>query len=209
MEATGKLCESAAKYGIKPSTALNLWTKYKNTGTTKNLPCSGHPPKLSDHGWQLVVQNCVNEHREPFQKIAHDTMMNISEHTVRWRGAEWMMHERENTNACLMIVDDENSNSTCVYVPPKPLTNMCKHSSCRSGMLILNIPSWCGCRCRIPSVDCEEGPISLCTPEEEEDCMGQWIQGFWCSRMAEFDMVRWMLHSPWWQEWPGLCHTLG
>ena len=62
MEATGKLQESAAKYGIKPSTALNLWTKYKNMGTTKNLPCSGHPPKLSDRGQWLVVQNCVKDH---------------------------------------------------------------------------------------------------------------------------------------------------
>ena len=55
MEATGKLCESAAKYGIKPLMASNLWTKYKNTGTTKNLPHSGHPPKLSNHGQWLVV----------------------------------------------------------------------------------------------------------------------------------------------------------
>ena len=69
--------------------------------------------------------------------------------------------------------------------------------------------SWCGCRCRIPSAGCKEGPISLCTPEEEEDCMGQWIQGFWCSRMVEFNMVRWMLYSPWWQKWPGLCHMPG
>ena len=50
MEATGKLHEYAAQYGIKPSTVLNLWTKYKNTGTTKNLLHSGHPPKLSDCG---------------------------------------------------------------------------------------------------------------------------------------------------------------
>ena len=46
---------------------------------------------------------------------------------------------------------------------------------------------WYGCRCRIPSAGCEEGPISLCTPEEEEDCMGQWIQQFWCSGMVEAD----------------------
>ena len=82
MEATGRLCESAAKYGIKWSTTLNLWTKYKNTGTTKNLPCSGHPPKLSDCGQWLVVWNWVNECWQPFQQIMHDTMMNISEHTV-------------------------------------------------------------------------------------------------------------------------------
>ena len=94
MEATGKLGESAAKYGIKPSTASNLWTKYKNTGTTKNLPHSGRPPKLSDHGRRLVVQNCVNERRKPFQQIAHDSMMNISEHTVRDVAADAGYHRR-------------------------------------------------------------------------------------------------------------------
>ena len=94
MEATGKLHESAAKYGIKPSTMLNLWTKCKNTGPTKNLLCSGRPPKLSDCGRQLVVRNCVNERQKPFQQIAHDTMMNISEHTVRDVAADAGYHRR-------------------------------------------------------------------------------------------------------------------
>ena len=48
MEATGKLCQSASKYGIKPSTASDIWTKYKNKGTTKNRLRSGRPPKLTD-----------------------------------------------------------------------------------------------------------------------------------------------------------------
>ena len=82
MEATGKLRESAATYGIKPSTASNLWTKYNNTSTTKNIPCSGRPPKLSDRGKRLVVQNCLKDRRKPFQQVAQDTRMNISEHVV-------------------------------------------------------------------------------------------------------------------------------
>ena len=48
MEATGNLRQSAARYGIKPSTVSDLLTKYKNTGTMKNCPHSGNPPKLSD-----------------------------------------------------------------------------------------------------------------------------------------------------------------
>ena len=94
MEATEKLRESAAKYGIKPSTTSNLWTKYKNMGTTKNLPHSGHPPKLLNHGWWLVVWNCVNECKKPFQQITHDTMMNISEHTVHDVAADAGYHQR-------------------------------------------------------------------------------------------------------------------
>ena len=82
MEATGKLCESAATYGIKLSTVSNLWTKYKNTSTTKNIPRSGRPPKLSDRGQQLVVRNCLKDRCKPFQQVAQDTGMNISEHVV-------------------------------------------------------------------------------------------------------------------------------
>ena len=94
MEATGKLRESAAKYGIKPSTASNLWTKYKNTGTTKNIPRSGRPPKLSDRGQRLVVRNCLKDRRKPFQQIAQDTGMNISEHIVRDVGVDAEYHQR-------------------------------------------------------------------------------------------------------------------
>ncbi|KIJ93820.1 hypothetical protein K443DRAFT_12578 [Laccaria amethystina LaAM-08-1] len=60
MEATGKLRQSAAKYGIKPSTASGIWTKYKDTGTTKNRPRSGRPPKLTDqpvwHELKKIIQ---------------------------------------------------------------------------------------------------------------------------------------------------------
>jgi hypothetical protein len=49
---------------------------------------------------------------------------------LRWRGAEWKMQEWKNTNARLIVLGLSLSDSTCVYVPPKPLTNMHKHSSC-------------------------------------------------------------------------------
>jgi hypothetical protein len=82
MEATGKLQQSAAKYGIKSSTASDIWTKYKKTGTTRNCPCSGHPPKLTDCAQQLVVQNCAKDCQKPFQQIAQEANMGISEHIV-------------------------------------------------------------------------------------------------------------------------------
>ena len=88
MEATGKLRESAATYGIKPSTASNLWTKYKN------ILCSGHPPKLSDWGKWLVVRNCLKDCRKPFQQVAQDTGMNISEHVVWDVAADAGYHRR-------------------------------------------------------------------------------------------------------------------
>ena len=70
MEAMGKLHQSASKYGIKSSTASDIWTKYKNTGTTKNCPRSGCPLKLTDLAQRLVVRNCVKNRQKPFQQIA-------------------------------------------------------------------------------------------------------------------------------------------
>ena len=72
MEATEKLCESAATYGIKPSTALNLWTKYKNTSTTKNIPHSGHPPSFQIEGngwWCEIVSKFAANHFSRLHKI--------------------------------------------------------------------------------------------------------------------------------------------
>ena len=82
MEAMGKLCQSASKYGIKSSTASDIWTKYKNTGTTKNCLRSGRPPKLTDCAQRLVVWNCVKNHQKPFQQIAKDTNIDISERII-------------------------------------------------------------------------------------------------------------------------------
>lgn len=94
MEATGKLRQSAAKYGIKSSTASDIWTKYKKTGTTRNRPRSGRPPKLTDRAHRLVVRNCVKDRRKPFQLIAQEANMGISEHIVRNAAAAAGYHRR-------------------------------------------------------------------------------------------------------------------
>ena len=94
MEATGNLRQSAARYGIKPSMVSNLWTKYRNTGTTKNCPHSGCPPKLSDRAQRLVVRNCIKDRRKPFKEVAQDTKMDISEHVVRKVAADTGYHRR-------------------------------------------------------------------------------------------------------------------
>jgi hypothetical protein len=81
MEATGKLCESAAKYGIKPSTVLNLWTKYKKTGTTKTSCALGIYQSFQIKAMAGGAKLCQRQSK-PFQQIAQDTRMNISEHIV-------------------------------------------------------------------------------------------------------------------------------
>ena len=92
VEAMGKLCQSTSKYGIKPSTTSDIWTKYKNTGTTKNRLHSGHPTKLTGHAKLLVVRNCVKDCRKPFQQIAQDTNIDISECIVRNTAADAGYH---------------------------------------------------------------------------------------------------------------------
>jgi transposase len=94
MEATGKLRQSGAKYGIKASTVSDIWTKYKNTNTTKNQPRSGRPSKLTDRAQRLVVRNCIKDRQKPFQKVAQESNMNISERLVRNVAVDTGYHRR-------------------------------------------------------------------------------------------------------------------
>ena len=65
MEATGKLHESAATYGIKPSTASNLRTKYKKHptlwGSTQafRLREMAGGAKLSQRSPQTILAGCT------------------------------------------------------------------------------------------------------------------------------------------------------
>ena len=83
------------------------------------------------------------KHKQNTLKAQLDVRKSGLDHALitRWRGAEWMMCKRTNANARSMMLDDGKCYSTCAYVLPKPLTNMCKHSSCLSGMSILDIPT--------------------------------------------------------------------
>ncbi|PPQ86985.1 hypothetical protein CVT26_007550, partial [Gymnopilus dilepis] len=57
---------------IPSSTAADLWTKYKTTGSTKNRPRSGRPKKATDRVKRSIVRNAVKERRKPFRELANE-----------------------------------------------------------------------------------------------------------------------------------------
>ena len=84
MCATGELTKSANLVGMEKSAASCLWKKAQKMGTTKNLPCPGHPSKLSDWAKWAIICDSINHRRKPFQEIAHQAADNVGESTF-WR----------------------------------------------------------------------------------------------------------------------------
>jgi hypothetical protein len=71
MEATGKLRQSGAKYGIKVSTAFDIWTKYKNTNTTKTFLVLGvhQSLRIVQNGWWYeIASRTVGNHFKRLHK---------------------------------------------------------------------------------------------------------------------------------------------
>ena len=56
VEAGESVAQAACRYDIKEDTARSIIKKYKVTGSTENLLCSGRPPKLTDADKRHIVQ---------------------------------------------------------------------------------------------------------------------------------------------------------
>ena len=68
--------------GIPASSADRIWKKYMATGSTRNLPRSGHPRSVTDNAECLIVRTAMKERRLPFQEIANSIDLKISDATV-------------------------------------------------------------------------------------------------------------------------------
>lgn len=77
------IAQSARLVDIPYNTALDIWKKYKNTGSTCNLPCSGRPKKVTDHTKRQIVRAATKERRKPFIEIGNQVEPRVSEATVR------------------------------------------------------------------------------------------------------------------------------
>ena len=90
--AGSSISEAACQENIPPSTAVDLYNKYQKTGSTKNCPCSGCPPKVTAQGRCLLVRKAVSVRRIPLAEIGllHDPLIN--EITVRQHLAECNYH---------------------------------------------------------------------------------------------------------------------
>jgi hypothetical protein len=59
IQADKNVAQSACLVGIPYGTVLDLLEKYKTTSSTKNLPHSGCPRKVTDHTKQQIVRTTV------------------------------------------------------------------------------------------------------------------------------------------------------
>lgn len=74
--------EAARQFGIPKSTAQDIWTKYKATGSTENLPKSGRPKKVTPRMERTIVREALSNRRKPFSEIANECTPKISTSTV-------------------------------------------------------------------------------------------------------------------------------
>ena len=77
------ICQAGKQYGIRKSTAQDMWKKWQKTGSTENLPCTGHPKKTTECIEHLIVRESLNNQWKPFCEIANATTPRISTITVR------------------------------------------------------------------------------------------------------------------------------
>ena len=94
MKVSGKLRQSADLFGIKPSTASDIWKRYKKTGSVKNLQRSGRPQKLNERGKRAIMREVLKDRKKPFTQVAKDVPDDISTSTVRKVAASEGYHRR-------------------------------------------------------------------------------------------------------------------
>ena len=87
----GQSVRSAAKkYGIRKSTAQDIWTKWKKKGSTENLPRTGRPKKTTERMECSIIRESLANRWKPFCEIANAANPRISTSTIRnilrWKG---------------------------------------------------------------------------------------------------------------------------
>ena len=79
----GQAVHQAGKMvGIPALSADHIWKKYMATGSTRNLPHSGHLRSVTDNAECPIVRTAVKEHQLVFQEIANLIDPKISDATV-------------------------------------------------------------------------------------------------------------------------------
>ena len=79
----GQSVHSAAKkYGIRKSTAQDIWTKWKKKGSTENLPRTGCPKKTTERMERSIIRESLASRRKLFCEIANAASPRISTSTI-------------------------------------------------------------------------------------------------------------------------------
>lgn len=80
----GQTVAAAARhYGINESSARNISTRFRNTGSVENLPRSGRPRALTDADKRYLIRATQKERRKPLADIGNDLGLDVSVQTLR------------------------------------------------------------------------------------------------------------------------------
>lgn len=77
------IAQSARLVDMPYSTASDIWKKYRKTGSTRNLPRSGRPSKLTEATKRFIVRTALKTRRAPFREISNQLEGEVCEETVR------------------------------------------------------------------------------------------------------------------------------
>ncbi|KAJ3519633.1 hypothetical protein NMY22_g13113 [Coprinellus aureogranulatus] len=81
-KATQNAAEAARKENILPRTAQRIINRYLKTGSTKNLPRTGHPRLLTDADERVIIWDTRKHRRAPLQELANNCPVKLSISTV-------------------------------------------------------------------------------------------------------------------------------
>ena len=72
----------AKKMGRDPTTIRRFINKYKETGTTENLPRSGRPPALNNDEKDALISEVIQNRRAPIHEVINTLGLNCSQTTA-------------------------------------------------------------------------------------------------------------------------------
>jgi transposase len=88
---------NARLHGIAKSTAIDLWAKWREHGTTSNLPRCGRPPKITEDTLPQAIAAATGSkanRRKPFRQIANEVDAPVCPETIRRLLAQEGYHRR-------------------------------------------------------------------------------------------------------------------
>jgi transposase len=94
IQAGKPISQAAQLTGIPFGTAKKIWAKFRETGSTKNRPRSGRPPKVTERMHRHVVRLSVKDRWMPFREIGNLVEPQLSATTVREHVAKENLHRR-------------------------------------------------------------------------------------------------------------------
>jgi hypothetical protein len=95
IEAKQNIVNAANAENIPPDTAYKILRKYRQTGTTSNLPRSGRPRIVTDREEWHIIRDATNHRRKTLQELSKDTTSNLVQKVLDCNGYHQSTYKKE------------------------------------------------------------------------------------------------------------------